>query len=304
MEIKNGVWPVMITPFTEDNTIDYDGVLQLMDWYDRMGVTGLFAICQSSEMFELTAEERLELLRFIMRNAPRHLGIIASGHVDDDPKVQIEEAQTAVDEGILAYVFVSNRFARADEGDDMAKRAIERLISSIRAESFGIYECPYPYKRLMSPGLLRWCAQTGKFAFLKDTCCDPEQLKAKCDAVRGTGLKIFNANSATLLQSLRMGCAGYSGVMANFHADLYCWLVDNYSKEPVRAEEMMSFLGAASMAEYQAYPVNSKYHLALEGLGIGTRSRRQDDKLLTVSRKLEIEQLRALTGIFRKCFFN
>lgn len=303
MEIKNGVWPVMITPFTEDNQVDYDGVLRLMDWYSRMGVTGLFAICQSSEMFELTAQERLSLLRFIMRNAPKHLGVIASGHVADDPAVQIREAQAAVDEGILAYVFVSNRFARADEDEDTAKRAIERLISSIRAESFGIYECPYPYKRLMSPGLLKWCAETGKFAFLKDTCCDPGQLRAKCDAVRGTGLKIFNANAATLLESLRMGCAGYSGVMANFHADLYCWLVDNYAAEPARAEGMMAFLGAASMAEYQAYPVNSKYHLALEGLGITTRSRRQDDSLLTASRRLEIEQLRTLTGLFRKYFF-
>jgi len=302
MHIKNGVWPVMITPFTKDNAVDYDGVLELISWYDRMGVTGLFAICQSSEMFELTARERIDLLRFIMRNTPGHMGVIASGHVDDDPEAQIREAQASVDEGILSYVFVSNRFAREDEGDDAAKRAIERLILTIRADSFGIYECPYPYKRLMSPSLLKWCAETGKFSFLKDTCCDLKQLRDKCDAVRGTGLKIFNANSATLLESLKMGCAGYSGVMANFHADLYCWLVDNYDKQPARARVMMDFLGAASLAEYQTYPVNSKYHMALEGLSIGTLSRRQDDRLLTGNRRLEIEQLRGLTRTFREYF--
>ncbi len=38
-------------------------------------------------------------------------------------------------------------------------------------------------KRLLSPELLKWCAETEKFAFLKDTCCDLDQLEAKCKAV-------------------------------------------------------------------------------------------------------------------------
>ena len=61
MKIAGGVWPVMITPFTEDNKIDYDGVLKIIEWYDKMGVTGIFAVCQSSEMFQLNARERFEL---------------------------------------------------------------------------------------------------------------------------------------------------------------------------------------------------------------------------------------------------
>ena len=76
--------------------------------------------------------------------------------------------------------------------------------------------------------MLKWLADTGRFAFLKDTCCELDQIRAKCEAVKGTGLKIFNANGATLLESLRMGCAGYSGVMANFHTRFYAWLCQNY----------------------------------------------------------------------------
>ena len=46
-----GSWPVMLTPFTEDNKIDYDGLKELVDWYIKNGVSGMFAVCQSSEMF-------------------------------------------------------------------------------------------------------------------------------------------------------------------------------------------------------------------------------------------------------------
>lgn len=304
MKIANGVWPVMITPFTEDNKIDYNGVLKIIEWYDKMGVTGIFAVCQSSEMFELDAEERFELAKFVIDNTPKHIGVIASGHVAASLEDQVREAQAVIDAGVQSYVFISNQFAKEGESEDAAKERIEYLINHIDAESFGVYECPAPYKRLLSPELLKWCAETGKFSFLKDTCCDLDQLKAKCDAVKGTDLKIYNANAATLLESLKMGCAGYSGVMANFHPDLYVWLVENYEKDPVRAQEMMNFLGAASMIECQVYPVNSKYHMQLEGINITTKSRRQDDALLTGSKRLEVEQFRAITDTFRKNFFK
>lgn len=303
-QMANGVWPVMITPFKEDMTIDYDGVLQIIEWYDKMGVDGIFAVCQSSEMFELNAKERLELAKFIVDNTPKHIGVIASGHCAEKVEDQIKEAQAIIDAGVDSYVFISNQFAKPEESEDVAKRNIEYLLDHIEAESFGVYECPHPYKRLLSPELLKWCADTGKFGFLKDTCCSLDELKAKCDAVKGTPLKIFNANGATLLESLKMGCAGYSGVMANFHADLYVWLCKNFEKEPERAEIMMNYLGAASTIECQVYPVNSKYHMQLEGLNITTKSRKQDDALLTGSRKLEIEQFRANTEYFRKCFFG
>lgn len=300
MNIENGVWPVMITPYTEDNQIDYDSVLQIIHWYEKLGVTGIFAVCQSSEMFMLSARERLELTKFIVNHTPKHMGVIASGHVSDNLDDQIEEAKASIDTGIQAYVFVSNRFAREDENEDTAKRRIEVLLNAVDCDSFGIYECPYPYKRLLSPELLKWCADTGRFAFLKDTCCNLDQLKAKCEAVAGTRLKIYNANAATLLQSLQLGCAGYSGVMANFHPDLYVWLCRNYQKDPQKAGVVQDMLGMASIIECQGYPVNAKYHMQLEGIPMTLNSRAMNKKALRQSRKMEVEQFRRTIGLFRE----
>lgn len=302
--IANGVWPVMITPFTADNKIDYDAVLRVIEWYDKQGVTGIFAVCQSSEMFFLSKEERYQLAKFVIDNTPKHIGVVVSGHVAESVEDQIREAQAIVDAGADSYVFISNQFARENEGDGVAMKRIEYLIRHIEADSFGVYECPAPYKRLLTPEMLRWMAETGKFAFLKDTCCNLDQLKAKCDAVRGTNLKIFNANAATLLESLKMGCAGYSGVMANFHAGLYAWLCANYENEPERAQEMMNFLGAASMTECQVYPVNAKYHMNLIGVPMELTTRTKDPALLTGSKRLEIEQFCACEEMFRKHFFQ
>ncbi len=297
--ISNGVWPVMLTPYTEDNKIDYDGVIEMLEWYAAGRVTGIFAVCQSSEMFKLSKEERLTLASFIIKNRPKGLGIVVSGHVAPTIDEQIEEAQAVVDAGADSYVFISNQFAAADEGDDVAKKNIEALINGVKADSFGIYECPQPYKRLMSPELLSWCAQTGKFSFLKDTCCSLPELKAKLNAVDGTPLKIFNANAATLLESLKMGAAGYSGIMANFHADLYSWLCANFEKEPKKAEVLQDLLGFASTIECQMYPVNAKYHMELDGLNINLFSRVQDFTQFTPNRQMEIEQMRRSINLMR-----
>lgn len=56
-DFPGGVWPVMLTPFTEDNEVDENGLRVLVDWYIDNGVKGLFAACQSSEIFNLTFEE-------------------------------------------------------------------------------------------------------------------------------------------------------------------------------------------------------------------------------------------------------
>ena len=298
--IANGVWPTMITPYTEDNKIDYDGVLKIIEWYDKQGVTGIFAVCQSSEMFFLTKEERLELAKFVVDNTPKHIGVIASGHVAKEFHDQVEEAKAIIDTGIQSYVFISNQFAKPEESDEAVRNNIEKLIDKIPGESFGIYECPYPYKRLLTPENLKWCADTGRFTFLKDTCCDLDQIKAKVDAVAGTNLKIFNANSATILESLRLGCAGFSGVMANFHSDLYAWLCDNFDKDPKKAELVQAFVGLASVIECQCYPVNAKYHMNLEGVPMNIFSRSKDMEELTGSRKLEVEELWKMYQFMKK----
>lgn len=298
--IPNGVYPTMVTPFTKDNKIDYNGVSQMLEWYAQKGVDGIFAICQSSEIFFLSFEEKLELITFIMKHVPQGISIIASGHTSDDLETQIVEAQHYIQTGIDGYVFISNRFANEDEDDNVFLRNMEKVVNTIDDIGLGIYECPYPYKRLMMPKVLQEIAATGKFQFLKDTCCDLDIIKDKLAAVKGTGLKIYNAHAGTLLESLKMGCSGYSGVMANFHPEIYGWLCKNFVNEPEKAQQVQNFLGFASLAECQIYPVNAKYYLGLEGLDVGYTSRAKDSLLFTQARKTEIDQMRGTTLLFKQ----
>lgn len=51
----------MITPYAPDGNIDYPTVRKYVDWYFENGLDGIFAVCQSSEIFYLSLEERVKL---------------------------------------------------------------------------------------------------------------------------------------------------------------------------------------------------------------------------------------------------
>lgn len=293
--VKDGVWPTMVTPFTAANSIDYAGLEEMIEWYIAHHVDGLFAVCQSSEMFYLSLEERVSLARFVKKQCGDRIPVIASGHISASLDDQIYELRRMAETGVDALVLVSNRLAGMDEPEDIWKQNAERILQSIPDIPLGLYECPHPYKRLMSPELLQWCALTGRFSFLKDTCCDVREMASKIEAVKNTALQIFNANSATLWESMKIGIAGYCGVMGNFHPDLYSWMVRNGLHEPERAQRLQNFLGLSSVVEAQCYPVNAKYYLQREGVNISLYTRSREYTALTASHRLELQQLHALT---------
>ncbi|WP_346243825.1 dihydrodipicolinate synthase family protein [Shouchella clausii] len=296
-----GVWPVMLTPF-KDREIDYQALEELIQWYLASGVSGLFAVCQSSEMFHLTDRECQELASFIKEKAGGTVPVIASGHTADRLEQQAEQIIQMHETGVDAVVLITNRLANEEDGEEVFEENLHRLLAMIPAHiALGLYECPFPYKRLLSPNMLKKLAHTNRFYFLKDTSCDIKQIEAKLKVVKGTPLRVYNANTATLLSTLRAGVVGYSGVMANFQPDLYSWLMQNYEIHPQTANELQHFLSMTALIERQHYPANAKYYLHQEGLQLWTEETRvYPSRLLTDTEKMEIAQLRALTTSYRK----
>jgi len=298
--IHSGIWPTMVTPYTKNNEIDYFAVEKLIDFYHQRGVAGIFAVCQSSEMFQLGLEEKKNLVKFIVQNVPAGMQVIVSGHTAEGLDEQVREAEEIMCLGTDAYVLLPNRFATPDEADDILIANMEAFLQRFPDVPLGIYECPFPYKRLLTPQVLRACVASKRFLFIKDTCCSLEQIAERLDLIQGSGIKLFNANSATLLESLKLGADGYSGVMANFHPELYTWLYRNYESQPEKAERVQQFLGSSSMAEYQYYPVNAKYSLSLQGIPMEIKSRVLDEDMFTESKRKEIAQLNEVALLARE----
>lgn len=308
--IARGIWPTMITPFTEDNEIDDQALRRMMDWYVQQGCDGVFAVCQSSEMFFLTLQERVHLARRCVEFAGGRIQVIASGHVSERMEDQVEELHAIWLTGVRAVVLVSNRLAKQHEDDDVWIANAQHLLNALPGVTFGMYECPYPYKRLITPKTMTWMVSTGRFAFLKDTCCHAPTIQKRLQIIRehtpeGTApMGLFNANTMTLLESLRDGADGFCGVMGNLHPDLYKWLFCNYQKEPVWARDLQAGLTMLSKLEANAYPVCAKKHMQDLGISMSLVTRTCLQERFSYTDQETLRQAEHLESLLRRIYLK
>ena len=290
----SGVWPVMLTPFTEDNQVDAEGLKFLVEWYIQNNVSGLFAACQSSEIFNLSLRERLNIARITIEQTNGRVPIVASGNTSDSLQDQADELNSMWKLGADAVVLLSNRLAGRHENAQVWIENLKKLLDLLDPDmKLGIYECPYPYKRVISPEEMEAIIASGRFCFIKDTCSDSLVIRRKLAQMKGTRIRLFNANTTTLLGSLRDGADGYCGVMANFHPELYVWLCSNIRNK--NAEKVSDVLTMCSLIEKQLYPTNAKWHLRnLRNVPIQDYCRVQDSSLLTETFKQEITAMERL----------
>ncbi len=300
--IAYGVWPTMITLFTEDGKLDYAGNARLTDRLIRQGANGLFAVCQSSEMFFLKPEEKLALARCVVEAARGRVQVIASGHTDGDLYRQIDELGKMAETGVDAVVLVTNRLARREDGREVFSRNLETVVKALPGVTLGIYECPQPFLRLLSLSELRGVAQDGRFCFLKDVSCNAAIQQERAALIKGSGLGLYNANSDTLSRSLSYGYVGYSGIMGNFHIDIYRWLFDNLGREPGLAAAVQEWVSEANaMATTNgSYPISAKYYLSQTGLPCGLSSRAKPAAYFSAAAREQTDRLIAGEREMRK----
>ncbi len=289
----------MLTPFTENNEVDYESLGRLVDWYIANKVDGLFAVCQSSEMFFLSDLEAQHITQFVVDHVAGRVPVISSGHTSLDTDTMVQQIENIYATGVEAVVLLTNRFANPHENGEIWKARVTKLLDRLSPDiPLAFYECPYPYAYGLTPELLKWAANTGRFHFLKDTSCDIDVIGAKQKAVEGMGIKIFNAHSGSLLPSLRDGIAGFCGVMANFYPQLYHYVTHHFQDDPKGAENAQNVITLGALIERQCYPLNAKYFLQQLGVfsSIYSRTRISDEldqnmKNEIASFKVEMDKL-------------
>ncbi len=300
-DIKSGVWPTMITPYTADGKIDFKTIPAMVDFYYDRGCAGIFAVCQSSEMLFLSKQEKIDLAKAVVDANQGRMQIVASGHTATDLPTQLEEIESMMKiDGIGAYVLVSNALDPENKGDEFFLDRFYKTADAFPEISFGIYECPKPYKRLVTLPALKELAESGKLVFLKDTCCDYELIRQRIKTIEGTDLKLLNANAASYYDSFLHGSAGYNGIMANYHPELYKWTLDHAQSDPEKAQLLSDLLCQLAMIEMRLYPVSAKYHMNLVGIPMELSARSADCSLFDKNAKQEVDSMFAVEKALHK----
>ena len=280
--------PVMITPFNLKAKIDFDAVSALIDFYLAAGVKGFFANCLSSEMYSITEDERLELTKHVVDYVNGRVPIVATGSFGLTLNDKAIFTKKIYDTGIDAVILITGHYAKVEDNDETLLRNFKAMLQLTGNIPLGLYECPAPYKRILSAPVFKTLLQTNRFVYHKDTSIEIAQVKAKLDILKDNDtLEFYDAHTPNAMYSLQMGAKGMSSISGNFYPEILVWMCNN-ATNPDKQEDvkwLQQELTRVDPIIHNAYPMSAKYFLQKRGLPVRTISRAVAVQLTPQQRK-------------------
>jgi 4-hydroxy-tetrahydrodipicolinate synthase len=266
--------PVMLMPFKEDRSIDYKALSELIEFYLEGGAGGLFANCLSSEMYHLTEEEMLASVAFIVQQVDKRVPIVATGTFPGSVEEQAAFVKKIYATGIDCVIVITSLLATENEDNSVFETRVNNLLSLTYDIPLGFYECPVPYKRIISAEFLGQLAEGGRITYHKDTCLDIEGIHNKLKATeKAPQFGLYDAYMAHAVDSLRAGSAGLSCIQGNYFPELVVWLCNHHAETSPELDAVQNFFVRNMDVMHATYPASAKYILKKRGLTLTTTCR-------------------------------
>lgn len=260
-----GVFSLLLTPFHEDKSVDFDSYERYVAWQVEQAPNGLFAVCGSSEMKWLTLDERLELARVAVEIAG-DVPVVATANLLPALDQHRDEVLRMADTGVAGVVLVPPPGLGKEQkklGDYFAGLLDDSPVPAL------IYEWPLVSPYLIEAGVFGELAQNHGLVGIKDTTCTMEGITGKI-AVKG-GATVFQANAPFMLDSIRKGAGGIMAIVTTAASDLVLqfWRQSAGKKfeDAARLHEQIVMLDS-TMERGGSYPATAKHLCAIRGVSM------------------------------------
>lgn len=279
--LPHGFISVMLTPFLESGEVDYAGLARLTEFYLETGAAGLFANCLSSEMYELTEVERLTVTKQVVEQVAGRVPVVATGSFGGPMPQQADFIKRIYDTGIQAVILTTCQLTLPEDSDTVFLDQLHQLMKLTDTIPLGLYECPVPYKRLISSHFLASILSTGRIIYHKDTSLDADEIERRLAVAAGYQFGLYDAYMVNAVSSLKAGAAGLSCIQGNYVPELIVWLCHNFDKEDRQTDvnRVQQWFVDSMDLLHTAYPTAAKYALQKRGLPISLYTRRDVEPL-------------------------
>lgn len=273
--------PVMLTPFRQDLSLDTYCLEKLIEFYGKSGAGGFFANCLSSEMYQLDRQEQLAITTLTVQRSGRNNPVVATGSFGENLEEKIQCIKQMKETGADSVILITSHFADKAQDTRVFLDHVLTVVNRTAGIPLGTYECPNPYKRLLSVSEFQVLNDTKRFTYHKDTSENIEQLAQKIKISKGGVYKVFNAHSGTAVSFVRGGGNGLSPIAGNFFPEVFSWIC-KHANNPgmsLQLEYIQQELIQAEKIVSLKYPLSAKYFLRKRGLPIQVNSRVRRDEL-------------------------
>ena len=252
----HGIVPALITPFRQDERIDFDAWQAIIEAHLSAGVHGLFVAGPQGEFFSLDDEERLVVLRFARQAVAGRVPVYGNAGCATT-RASVKLAEQAEAEGVDVIALSAPLYLRPS-ADELTEHYLE-ICRAVRAP---VLACEIPAAVAARIG-----ARAPNFIGVLDSTAN---LETAAGCVR-EGLLAFSGADSAIQAALEEGCAGVVSGVANIaprlYVDLYYAWREGRTEEAGRLQSLVSDVEAA--ASLHALPAAVKHSMTLQGLPAG-----------------------------------
>jgi len=254
----------MVTPFAEDLSVDYDGLVALAAHLLAHGSNGLVVAGTTGESPTLTDDEKVEMFRAVVAAVDGRAPVIA-GTGSNDTEHSVQLTRKAERSGADAVLLVTPYYNKPPARGLLLHF---RTIAAATSLPVIIYNIPSRCVVNLSPELLAELSEVENIVAVKQANPDLEQsrrLRELCD------LQLYAGNDDMLFDALRLG--GEGGICVASH------LVGEQMQRVAQLAKHGDLAGAAALTQrleplYAALfattnPILVKTGLALVGRPVG-----------------------------------
>jgi len=264
----HGIVPPVVTPFRDDERIDYTAWQRIIDGLLAAGVHGLFVCGSTGEFHALDFEERSVAVRFCRQAVARRVPVYANvGCVTTRETIRL--AQFAQGEGVDVLAVITPYYARVSQ-DELFEHYWD-VCRSVRSPVIG-----YNFPQHGGTGLLpetvgRIAAACENFVGIKDASGNLAQTAAYRTCAPGRELTVFVGPETMLLDALETGCDGAVSSSMNIapklFLDLYRAFRAGNREEAARLQPLATLLGESQ--SLHTFPGPAKAAMAMIGQPAG-----------------------------------
>ena len=223
----------MVTPFTADGELDYEGAAELARWLVAQGNDALVLSGTTGEAACLTDEEQIALWRAV--RAAVNVPLIA-GSGTNDTRHAAELTSAAAGAGMDAVLIVTPYYNRPSQAGIEAHFHYVCAATELPAI---MYDIPVRTGRKIGTDLIvRMAKEIPNVVGLKDAAGDPGAT-SRVIAEAPEGFEVFSGDDSLTLPLLAVGAVGVIGVATHWAAPVMTQMISAFqSGDIVRAQQL------------------------------------------------------------------
>ena len=262
--VFKGCATALVTPFTDDNEVDFGTLSQLIDYQLAEGADAIVSLGTTGEASTLTDFERKEILKFTLKKVNGKIPVIA-GAGSNNTRRAAELGKMMEEGGADALLHVTPYYNKTNS------EGLERHFA-VQAESVKIpiilYNVPSRTGVTLTPEVCGKLSEYENIVGIKDAGGDVRKI-SEYHTLAGKDFSVYSGNDDIILPTLACGGMGVISVLSNIVPGDVSKLCRSFFDGDIFAarslQEKYSRLVSLLFAEPNPMPV--KYALSLMNMG-------------------------------------